>query len=271
MRANQPALSVNTNTGTQALHRAVELLKLIASFNRTGMRLVDLYRVAGMERPTAHRILQGLIAEQMVYQDQHSKRYHLGPLLYEMGLAAAPKVALRDLFWPYLKIIAEQTQDTVFMTVRSGFDGVCVARAEGSYPIKVFTVDVGRHRPLNTGAGGTALLAAMPDLEAERISRVNVERMASQHPGLSIETVRANITGTRRKGYALQKVLAAPGAMAVGIAVLNPDGSPAAGISVSTLASRLGRNRLGMVVQCLNDAARQIHADLATHLSAHGE
>src|SRR5690606_23278869 len=39
---------------TQSLQRAVALLRIIAFNNRSGSRLVELYRRTGLERPTVH-------------------------------------------------------------------------------------------------------------------------------------------------------------------------------------------------------------------------
>jgi DNA-binding IclR family transcriptional regulator len=262
-----PTQAASTASGTQTLHRAVALLRLITAHNRSGSRLVDLYRRTGLERPTVHRILQGMIAEQLVRQDSQTKRYYLGTLLYEMGLAAAPKLALRDVCHPYLEAVAEYTGDTVFMTIRSGFDGVCMARADGSFPIKMFVHDVGRHRPLNVGAGGLALLSALPDEDVQRICRINVERTQRKNPRFTEAALRAGIAATRRRGYATNKVMDEPPVHSVGLVIRYPDGTPAAGISVSTLASRLGKDRLEMVVRCLGDAVESIEAELRTILA----
>ncbi|WP_198958900.1 IclR family transcriptional regulator [Candidimonas nitroreducens] len=249
--------------GTQTLQRAFALLRIITKHNSQGIRLVDLYARAGLERPTAHRILQGLLAEQAVRQDKQTKRYFLGPFIYELGLAAAPKLALRDIVYPYMKSLAEHTGDTVFMTVRSGFDGVCVARAEGSYPIQVHLIDVGLHRPLNAGASGMALLSAMSDDEIARLARINVERTRKRNPGFTEAMLRANVNATRRRGYALNKAFELPLVLSVGVALRYPDGVPAAGLSISAMASRMSKARQEMAVRCLEDAVLSIQAELA--------
>lgn len=252
--------------GTQALHRAVALLRIVAANNRHGCRLVELCRRTHLERPTVHRLLQGMVAEKLVRQAADSKRYYLGSLAYELGLAAAPKVALRDICLPYLEAMAEHTGDTVFMTIRSGFDGVCVARTDGSFPIKMFVHDVGRHRPLNVGASGLALMSALPDDEIDRICRVNVERTRRKNPRFTETQLRDSIESTRRRGYSTTKVMDEPAVLSVGIAIRSPDGSPAAGISVSTLASRLAQARLEMVVRSLSDTASAIEMELRTYI-----
>jgi len=261
--AKSPAACV---PGTQALHRAVALLRIVAANNRHGCRLVELCRRTSLERPTVHRLLQGMVAEKLVRQSTDSKRYFLGSLAYELGLAAAPKLALRDICLPYLEAIAEHTGDTVFMTIRSGFDGVCVARADGSFPIKMFVHSVGRHRPLNVGASGLALMSALSDAEIDRLCRVNVERTRRKNPRFNEKQLRESIESTRRRGYSLTKVMDEPPVLSVGIAIRLPDGSPAAGISVSTLSSRLADARLEQVVRYLSDTASAIEMELRTYI-----
>lgn len=39
-----------------------------------------------------------------------------------------------------------ETQDTCYLTLRSGFDAVCLDRREGLSPIRVLTLDVGSRR-----------------------------------------------------------------------------------------------------------------------------
>src|SRR5450759_1725931 len=77
--------------GTQTIQRASLLMRLLASRSRSGLRLADVVQDSGLEHPTAHRILKGLMAEGLVMQDAGSRRYLIGPLVYELGLAAAPQ------------------------------------------------------------------------------------------------------------------------------------------------------------------------------------
>jgi DNA-binding IclR family transcriptional regulator len=249
-------------SGTQAIRRAVSLLRLIASNNREGMRLVDLYTAASLERPTAYRLLQGLISENMVRQDDKSRRYFLGRLMYEMGGSAAPQTALRDICHPYLQSIAERTGDTVFLTVRSGMDGVCLDRAEGAFPVKVFVLEIGRRRPLNVGGGAIALLSALPDAEIERVIKSNLAYVKEKYPGYSEKKLRARIAAARACGYVRNDLLEVPGVGSIGVAIRRADDTPVGAISVSALASRLSGARENLVASCLLEAAGDIQRAL---------
>jgi len=255
-------------SGTQTLHRAASLLRLLTTHNRTGLRLVDLYRHAGLERSTTHRILQGLIAEQLAAQHPVNKRYFLGNGIYEMGLAAAPPFNLRDLCHPHIQELAELTGDTVFLVVRAGFDGVCVDRMEGSFPIRVFIMDVGRRRPLNIGACNIAILSSLTDNEIERIRTVNRERVAHAYPNYSEEVLYERIGQVRSKGFVVNEILEVPNARSVAVPIHTSfEGATNGAISISAVEGRLNASRIEEVSALLLNKAKAIEAEIAALLS----
>ncbi|WP_295856201.1 IclR family transcriptional regulator [uncultured Xylophilus sp.] len=257
------ARSPASAAGTQTIQRAAQLLRLITAHNRIGIRLVELYRKAGLERPTAHRILQGLIAERLVRQDVETRRYHLGALVYEMGLAAAPPLSLRDICWPHMKRLAQATGDTLYLTVRSGLDSVCVGRTAGVHSLRLLVHDVGRHRPLNVGAGGIALMATLDDEEIERLCRANAERTLRKNPRYSESALLRDIARTRQRGYSFIQVLESPTAFSLGMAMRYPDGHAAAAISWTGPAERLDGRRTADLLPVMADSVRAIEIDLA--------
>jgi DNA-binding IclR family transcriptional regulator len=251
-------------TGTQTIQRAAVMLRMLAAHNRTGMRLVDLYKGAVLERSTAHRILQGLIAEKMVAQHPVSKRYFLGSSVYEMGLAAAPRFQLRDVCHPHIKALAEQTGDTVFLAVRSGFNGVCVDRMEGSFPIRVFVMEVGRPRPLNIGACNISIISTLPDDEIERICKVNQASVAESYPTYSESVLWKKIKEVRTNGFLVNDIIEVPNARAVAVPVRSPYEGPAvAAISISAVASRIQAPRITELSALLLETVKRIEADIA--------
>lgn len=260
----KPATKGSDTPGTQVIQRVALLLRLLTANHRKGLRLVELGAMSGIERSTAHRILQGLIAERMAVQDHATKLYRLGPAMYEMGLAAAPGSQLRDVCHLHLSAIAERTGDTVFLTVRSGFDGVCVDRAEGAYPVKVFVLDVGRRRPLQIGGSGLAILSAMPDDDVRRIDEANAERLVRHYPRHVPAEFRQRLLQARRQGYAVKDVLEVEGVRSVGVPIRDPAGRAVAAISVATLATRLKPERAAEVARTIQAAVAEIERELRT-------
>lgn len=250
-------------SGSQVVQRVALLMRLVAAGQRSGLRLADLHRAAGLERPTVHRLLQALVGERLLRQDGASRRYFLGPAMYEMGLAASPQLALRDLCHPHLQRIAQLTGDTVFLTERSGLDGVCTDRAEGNAPIKAYVLEIGKRRPLTVGGGATAILSAMDDVEVDRICRANLDRTLKKFPRYSEPTLRRAIARARARGFVLSRVLEIPDVRTVAVPIRDSGGAPVAAISVSTVASRLDDGRADEIGALVRRAVEAIEAALA--------
>ncbi len=243
--------------GTQTIQRASLLMRLLASRSRGGLRLADVVQNSGLEHPTAHRILKGLMAEGLVVQDAASRRYLLGPLVYELGLAAAPQFSLPDICRPSLERIAEKTGDTVFLTARSGNDSVCIDRREGSFPIKTFTLDVGARRPLGAGAGGLALLMLLPEQAVEEIVRANAARFGSYN-NLNVPLLLKALRRSRELGYALNDIHNTTGATTLSLPIVNRYGDPFAAISIGAISSRMTAERQTELVSILRKEVRVI-------------
>ena len=256
----QPARS-----GTQSIERVVGMLRVVASRGRRGMRIADVVSVSGLPMSTCFRMLQRLEIEGLVDRDPLTRKYHLGPLLYELGLLAEPRYRLSDLCDEALRLVADQTQDTVYLSERRGAESICTARALGDYPIKALTLDVGIRRPMGVGAGGLAILATMPAADADRIVEANSARY-QRFGAFEPETLRTAVRDCRERGYAFLDSVATPGTAAVGVAF--PPGNPVAAISVAAISSRLGPDRHAVVAAIIQRQVDALSVRMAAH-SAH--
>jgi len=191
----------------QTVGRAIQLLRIIASSQAKSLRLIDIAAMASLEKSTAHRLLQRLEGERLIARD-NSSGYRLGPLLYELGLAALPESNLKEIAQPYLEELAEQTGDMVFLVVRSGFESVCINRIAGHHPIQTMTRTEGDRHPLGMGAGGLSILAAMNDADVSTtINNIRPRLSAYQ---LTEQDVLKAVSKTRsRDGIAIDKGKAA--------------------------------------------------------------
>lgn len=230
------------SAGTQSIERAANVLRIIASRNNTGQRLVDISKQAKLERPTAHRILKCLVVEGLVRQNPDSRRYFLGHLIFELGLAASSSFNLRDICRPSLVRLAEKTGDTIFLAIRSGADTVCIDRVEGSFPIKTLTLEIGTRRPLGVGAGGLALLMKLPDHTQQEIVRANALRLAAYN-NLTVPALMKLLQRCRQLGFARNDAQVTPGATSVGLPIRSRSGEPILAISIGAISSRMTPNR----------------------------
>jgi DNA-binding IclR family transcriptional regulator len=242
-------------SGTQSIERLVGMLRVVASRGRSGMRLGDITTASGLPTSTCYRMLQRLEVEGMVERHPVTRKYVLGPLLHELGLLARPRIQLAQRCESALAELAELTQDTVYLSERRGLEAVCSARALGDYPIKALTLDVGIRRPLGVGAGGLAILCALPPAEADELIELNAQHYRKLSV-LSPDQVREAVRQGREQGFAFLDSAVFPGTAAVGVAF--PTNEPVAALSVAAISSRLDEARRREVAAALQRHAKQL-------------
>jgi DNA-binding IclR family transcriptional regulator len=234
-------LSERDAGGAQSVSRAIKLLQIISMHNRKGMRLTDLAEKTQLQKPTVHRLLKQLIAGGLVMQGP-KRIYRLGQFSYELGLAASLHFRLRETCEPHLHRLAMETGDTSCLLVRSGTDAICLDQKLGSFPVKVFTLEIGHRQPLGVGSAGLALLSALPEEEIESILRANEAKLETRWR-LPVGKLREFIAQTQAQGYASISNYSIPGVTGVGRVIVDRAGKPVGAISVVAISSRMDEAR----------------------------
>lgn len=246
--------------------RLLSILDALSRASARGLRLTDVAEASELGKTTAHRILGGLINQNLVEQDPETGRYFIGVKMLSWATAARDRFSLVRLVEPALVRISRQTQDTIYLVVRSGDEIVCLDCREGSFPIKVLTLNVGDRRPLGIGAGSLAIMAALPDSEVNRIFVSNAEAMAA-YPFDEVR-LRQMIGATRQNGYAYNDVHVLQGLenltemAGIGVPIRKRDGTPVAALHLTSVTSRLASPRRDNLVATLRQEAHQIETEL---------
>lgn len=242
-------------SGVQSLQRAAAILTTVARRGPIGLGLAEISRRTTLPHGTARRILASLIDARLICQDEQTRRYTTGPLLYELGASSPHQSQLIRQARPALERLAAETGDTVYLVARSGLDAVCLERIEGSHPIRVVTMGIGERRPLGLGAAGLAILAALDDSEIVSVLRDN--RAEYETFGRELADVRASIETARSLGYAPTDGLLTPGVAGIGMVILSAAKIPVAGISIASVSARIFSDRtdqlVGSLKQCVNE------------------
>lgn len=244
------------------IERSVQLLKLMATSGRRGLALTELAKATGLAHSTVHRLLQQLIQERLAVQRETGKRYSLGPLAFELGLAAAASFDLREHCRSAMQHLAETLGDTVYLTVRSGIESVCQAREEGPSPIRVNTLSIGSRRPLGLGAGGLAILSHLPGQEFEEVMTLVIP-CVQEEAQLSESDLRQAVEATRRQGYSFIRNRVTLGVTAVGVPIFDSLDRPIAAISIAAIDERMRPDRLSLLAMNLQQQSREIARTLS--------
>lgn len=256
----------SSNGNHQNIARATLVLDALARSADEGLRLTDVSRVTSLSKTAAHRCLAGLVEHGLASYDPPSSLFFLGDrILAWVGLADR-RYEIAERIKPYLRRLADKSGDAVYFSVRRGDESVCYGRAEGSYPIKTLTLNVGDRRPLGVGSGSMAILAF---LDAEEIKRVldAHTRDRSAYP-VSEQTLSSMLKDAQNQGYALMGESLIPGMGAIGVPVRDPNGRVKAALSVAAISERVNAPRRSELVADLQAESARLTDELPELLTA---
>lgn len=244
-----------------SLNRAVVILKALASAGESGMALTHISQRCGFPHSSVHRVLQQLRSAQLVCQTAPDGPYALGPLAFELGVAAAQQFDIRGRSRQAVTSLANEMGDTAYLFLRSGSEAVCLDRVFGPAPVRVVTLRIGSRRPLGLGAGGLAILAFLDESEREAVI-ADVAPVLAGERGIDETELRQMVAVSREQGYAYIEGQITPGVYAVGKPILNSFKQPIGGLSIAAPATRMPSARIPKVAQALDSAATRIELSL---------
>ncbi|MFC7738137.1 IclR family transcriptional regulator [Roseomonas sp. GCM10028921] len=240
----------------QTFGRASAVLDALAAARDRGLRFTDLVLASGYSKATVHRLLAGLTAHDFVQAE--GGRFFLGFRLATWGGAARDRHGIVERTAPALRTLAERTGDTAYLSVRVGALSLCVARQEGTFPIRALPLQPGDVNALGVGSGSLSLLAFLgSEEEIERVLADPENIRARQRRGVSEDMIRQHVAAARESGYVLAGGLT-PGMTGLSLPVLSTAGHPIAAVSIAATFDRLLQPRLAEVLGFLRLAAQDL-------------
>lgn len=189
-----------------------------------------------LPKATVHRILAAMTEERLVERPPGSRRYRLGPDIFALGVPMRGSLDLKSLAHPSLKRLASGTGATAYLGVRSGYDMLCLDKADTEPPQPSLLLEVHDRWPLGIGSFGLALLSFLSPTDIEEVIAFN-QRRVSEDETLTFKHIQKSIQKTRRNGYAKRSTLSYRGLAGVAAPVFDERRHPIASLCVVAEAS----------------------------------
>lgn len=224
--------------------------------------LGEIARGVAMHPSTLYRVLTHLQEGGLIQQDQETGRYSLGLGFLRMAWKAAGHDSMREVALPWLKELADATQETALFALYdpSRQEMMFAATVDSPHPIRQIR-QIAEWLPVTAGATGLAILAFLPGAEQQAILARPLPALTPQTPTDRAELEQA-LARVRQQGYALTRGERTPGAVGVGAPVLGPAGRVIGSVGITLPEQRFRpedeRHQAGHVI----DAAREITEQL---------
>ena len=241
--------------GVKNVDAALEIIEYLASSDQQlGVR--EAARILDMPKSTVHRIFSSLLAKGVVKLDERSKQYQLDFGIVRLCHGFLENNDLISASSPILRTIRDDTDETVCLNVRVGFQSIPVLQFESREPIR-WTLRVGVPQPLNLGAGGKLLLA-FSDFADQTI----VNQFASAWSQMKSQQFLEELKTIRDKRYAVSHAELNPGVTALSVPIFSHR-EVVAGIGLYGLDSRITDSVISSYLDKMFKAASQISHMLA--------
>jgi DNA-binding IclR family transcriptional regulator len=246
--------SRNPNT-VQVFGKMVTLLEVLAD-SPAPLGLTQVATRAGIHKASAHRMLTTLLAHDFVEEGSQPGTYRLGLRLFQFGSVVQSRLDLRTRALPFMQALADETEETIFLSILRRRQALCIERIEGKH-VQVLALQVGTSLPLFVGGGPRVLLASLPDAEIAEMLADGIEPM-TRFTQTSPEQIWQTVLRIRQTGYAISDEDVTIGVAAVGAPVRGVSGEVLGALSVSGITQRLTRERIPTLIEQVVETAEQI-------------
>jgi len=235
----------------RAVDRALDIL-LCFTREEPARSLTQIAESIHMSKTTVHRLLATLENKRFITRDNSTGLYRLGLRFIEMASLVLQDVELHRWVQPYLRRLVSEYGETVDLSILDGSHVIYLEVIESSQRVKLAAA-VGQRLPACFTASGKALLAYLPEEQAQKIISDNLAG-ASNHTAVSASEIMADLRVTAERGYAISEQEYEEEINAVATPIFDKDNIPIASIAIVGPSFRLSKDRL----PALGDALRNM-------------
>lgn len=250
---------------TGALDRVLDVLESVI-YGQTDITLAEVAARAAIPKPTAHRILAGLVRRDYVRSWEHG-HYGPGPQAFVLASMANSVHDYALISRGALTELRAHTEETIHLALLVGDEAVYIEKLDGNRPYRSAS-KVGLHLQLHCTAIGKAILADLPEpAREELLGRLDLQRRTPR-TRTDLADLRPELELTSLRGYALDDEENEESMRCVGAAFHDHHGSVLGAVSVSAPIFVMSRRDAEAVAPAVMVAARSISLALGAPDSA---
>lgn len=240
-----------------SLRRAIGLVDILArETNDSPVGLGTLSKSLGVHKSTVLRLLSPLVDAGLV--QRIGAEYALGPTTIRWGQAYVGRLNLRATAAPTLAKLADATEETVHLVAYDPPEIIYIEKIDSPRVVRMHS-RIGDRQPIHCTAVGKAFLATFPSDALPGLVRQPLAKRTARTI-TDLTSLGKELDKVRRRGFAVDDQENEPEIRCVAAVVLDHNGTPTAGISVSAPASRLTISKATNLGRLLTRTANELSA-----------
>ncbi|SDI33691.1 IclR family transcriptional regulator [Alloyangia pacifica] len=221
------------------VHSVEKAFRVLFAFrpDQEELSLSEIAEQTGLNKSAAQRFIHSLCELGFLIRSPSTRRYSLSHRCLSLGYLYASSNTLISRAMPYMMHLSQSTEETVNLTLLDGPEVIFVSRYLSRHMLNTDVV-VGSRLPAFCTAPGLAMLASLPEEEADALLEASDLHPFTQSTIWQPDEIRAELARIRRDGYAVAVEQIYPGDLSIAAAVRNSSGRPVAAISVGSSLMR---------------------------------
>lgn len=236
----------------QSVDRALAILDILRS---GGNRLGEISRLLDVDKSTASRLLATLATKGFVRRDESTGLFELGVQLAVLGQAFHQNFRPAREVAQMLDRISKLCEETVAFTSFEADEAIYMDKRDGTHSLRTHS-RIGHRAPMHAGASGKAILAFLPENEADAIIRREPLTRFSKNTITDPKKLKSDLSRIRKQGYVISIEEIDIGTLGIGVPLLRLDNYPVGSISVSGPCLRFDDSKKAATLGVLQDAVR---------------
>lgn len=236
----------------QSIDRAMQIIGLLLSDNsKSGWAISDISERVGLPLSTTHRLISSLQKHELISQLPETKRYKPGSKWMEVGLQQLETMDLRAVARPVMERLAEQTKETVFLSMQYGQYSMGVDKVES--PMKLRVVEnLGERIAMHIGAPNKAMLASMNPGEAEGILIKLMDDRAKR------EELLRTLPSIKEAGYCVSYAELTEGTVAIAAPIIGFGRKVEGALGIGVIRYQLTEERVALLGKLVQESAAEV-------------
>ncbi|CQR46276.1 HTH-type transcriptional regulator KipR [Paraliobacillus sp. PM-2] len=242
----------------KTLSLSLEVLKMFTKDKPTwGGR--ELATALNQNHTKIYRILETLEGHDFLTKDTETKKYALGIAIWELGNTVANNFHINELVQPILEKLSENTNESAFLTVLDGEEGLTFAAVEASTTVR-FSVSVGSRTPLHAGASYRSILAYMSPTFIDNYLTKAITKYTDKTM-VDPQMIQEDLMKIKQQGYAVSEGEYTEDVIAVAIPIFHKE-TVIGSITISGPKYRIQAEDIEVFIKELTQAREELHASV---------
>lgn len=238
-----------------ALERTINILKLISG-SKDKYTVTDICKELDIPKATVFTTMRTLEYYNMVQKDGNGG-FHIGPEMFQLGMAYVSDNSIIELAKPYMKSLMEESGFTVHLGILHENQIMYIAKEEPDSFIK-FSTYPGLKTKIHLSGLGKAIAAYLSESELDQIINVNGLVKATPNTITDITKFKESLMTVRKNGCAFEDEEGEIGVRCVAAPIINARHTTPTAISITAHSSQLPKEKFSKTGELVRKTAYEI-------------